>query len=73
MSKLSGRKTRTRFETDDLWQGRPLMIEAHPRYVEVWIKGQRTRFTLTYASIYTRACTLLTDQRRAERRKGGAR
>jgi len=34
------------------YKGRPLMVRIHPRYLEVWRKGKRDKYTVPYDAIY---------------------
>ncbi len=72
MTSLADRKTRLVFETSDqvLERGayRPVIIEAHPGYAVLCLKGPRTRYEICYGTVYQQAARIAAERRRAEKR-----
>ena len=64
MTKLEANKTLVR-ETAVLERGDPIVIELHPRYMELRLKGKRAGLTIDYDTILDLARKL------AWRRNGG--
>lgn len=80
MRALSQRKTRLVFETDDAvferGHNRQIVIEAHPGYCYLRLKGSRRRYPICYAAIFHRAAEMAAEQAQKERwaaarKKGG--
>ena len=79
MRSLAERKTRLVFETSDqvrergAW--RSVIVEAHPGYAVVRLKGLRGRFEICYGTVYQEAARIAAERKRRERaaskRKGG--
>ncbi len=70
MSALSDRKTRLVFETDNFihecGQPRRVVVEAHPLYASVRLKGLRGSYAINYAAIYHAAVRLAVEQKHGE-------
>lgn len=73
MTALSERKTQLVFEADDsvFHRGRHLniIIEAHPRFAKVRLKGQQHYYTVPWSAIFDRAVQREVDRLQAEKRK----
>jgi hypothetical protein len=78
VTSLAERKTRLVFETSDqvrergAW--RSVIVEAHPGYAVVRLKGLRGRFEICYGTVYQAAAHIAAERNRRERankRKGG--
>lgn len=50
--KLSARKTQLQFVTDCIVQGRPLVVIAHPRFLEIRQKGRRDHYNVPWDAVY---------------------
>jgi hypothetical protein len=57
-----------RRETSDIYRGRPLVVTAHPRHVELHEKGRRDVLSVDYATIYELALRLRWRKRQAEKK-----
>lgn len=78
MSRLSKRKTKLVFITESLIREvrtyREVMVEAHPDYAVVRLRGLRKSYPITWASIFIAAVKIDVERTRAEKRaakKGG--
>ncbi|MDR3799707.1 MAG: hypothetical protein P4K93_16255 [Terracidiphilus sp.] len=73
MTSLAQRKTRLVFETDDFvyecGHQRQVIVEAHPAYATVRLKGTRTGYAICYAAIYHAAARLVVEAERAVKAK----
>lgn len=58
-------------ETATHYRGRPLIMAAHPGYVELRQKGKRARFLIDWAAVYE--CAMKLEARRVMREKVEAR
>jgi len=47
-----------RRETDDEYSHRAIILEIHPKYLRVRLKGERTWYTLTIAAVFREAARL---------------
>ena len=73
MTSLSERKTKLIVETADAVRERGKLREvviecSSPYFCTVRLKGTRTRFPISYASIYNRAASIAAEAARAERK-----
>jgi hypothetical protein len=59
----------TQRETATLIQGRPLLVELHPRHVVLRLKGRRYRYELAWESAWNRAAEIEGRRRMVERRE----
>lgn len=76
MTALRQRKTRLIIETDTMLRGRCIIVEPSPFIATVRLKGTRTRYQISWESVFMRAAQIAADQLRAERKarrkaKGG--
>lgn len=71
--KVSERKTKLTFVTDDLvrFRGRlrPVVVDVYPTTADIRLQGTRTRYPISWAAIYDRACKIAAEIRRSEKRK----
>ena len=69
MKALAQRKTRLVFETDDSiyerGHSRQVIVEAHPSYAVVRLKGTRKGYSICYAAIYHAAVRLAVEAERS--------
>ncbi len=68
MSRLIQRKSKLKFETANVLQGRAVVVEAQPHYLRVRLKGQRTAFEVSYSSIYYLGARVAADMALAQKR-----
>jgi hypothetical protein len=72
MTSLSQRRTRLVFETSSMvrerGKWREVIIEAHPGYAVLRLKGLRKSFTLDYSAFYSLAVKAEVAAKRAEKR-----
>jgi hypothetical protein len=54
-------------ETAATERGRPLLIELHPGFLAIRLKGTRQRWPLSYISIFWHAVKAAAEKDRAER------
>lgn len=70
MTSLEQRKTKLKFETAsavfDRGHYRPVVIIAHAAYAEIRLKGTRTSYVATYASMYHAAVKAEVEAQRRE-------
>ena len=65
-------------ETRETFRGKPLVIEIHPTWLSIRLKGQRARYTV-YSQMFTLGAHNAAEERRRERlearkaRRAGAR
>ncbi len=60
-------------ETSIVYRGRPLMIAAHPGYIEIRQKGKRCSYVVSWDAVYDLGAKLAAAAARAEklaRKKG---
>lgn len=57
-----------RRETATVYRGRPLMVTAYPRHIELREKGRRDTLAVDYATIYEFALKLRWKQAQTEKR-----
>lgn len=69
MTRLRNRKSKLKFETENILRGRPVVAQAHPDYITVRLKGQRTSFDVSWSSIYYLGAKVAADIRREEKRR----
>ena len=73
MTSLAQRKTRLVFETDDFiyerGHQRQVIVEAHPTYATVRLKGTRHGYPICYAAVYHAAVRLAVEEQRAVKLK----
>ncbi len=73
MGTLADRKRRARFETlgavRDKGRTRPLVIELHPTYLTIGLKGCRgtSAHTISFEGIYWSAAKLAAERKRLEK------
>ena len=58
-----------RRETDCTERGVPIMAEIHPRELVLWIKGERKKYSLSYAALYWSAARREAEAAREAGRK----
>ena len=58
-------------ETDCLERGSPIMIEVHPRELVLRLKGQRRRYSVSYAGILWTAAQAEADRARKDKLLAG--
>ena len=68
MTSLATRKTHLRFETSETIQGRLLIVEATPNTAVIRQKGKRTRYEVSWASIFWLAAKVAADNARREKK-----
>jgi len=54
-------------------RSRPLLVELHPRHIELRQKGTRRRFSVSYDAIYDLAVKVIVRAQLAEKKKEGRR
>lgn len=74
MTALATRRTKLTVETADTIRERGKLREvilefSSPYYCTVRLKGQRTRYALSYGAIFNRAVALAVEKARAERKE----
>lgn len=57
-----------RRETGAFYRGRPLIVVAHPLYIEIYEKARRDVLSVDYATIYELALKLRWRKLQAEKR-----
>lgn len=57
-----------RRETNARERGRNVVIELHPEYAVVRLKGQRTRYCISYEGIYWAAAKAEAERQKREKR-----
>lgn len=74
MTSLEKRKSQLRIMTSDTvfdrGRRREVVIEAHPHYAVVRLKGMRSGFEISYAGIYNLAVKNHMAQERAAKKRG---
>jgi len=68
MTALAQRKTRLSFVTSDVYQGRQVVVEVSPFTAAFRLKGQRTRYEMSWSGMFMAAAKLHADRARAERK-----
>jgi hypothetical protein len=54
-------------ETDCLERGVPIVIEVHSRELVLRLKGERTRYSISYAGMYWAAARAAAERERMEK------
>jgi len=63
MTRLQDGKSVTR-ETRAMEHGKPLVVRLHARYIEIWRKGVREKYSIDYESVLALACKRAWERRR---------
>jgi hypothetical protein len=78
MTRLANRKRRLRAETlgavFSQGRNREVCAELHPTHMDLWLKGTRTKYQLTYSAAFQGACNaamLSARREKAKARKAG--
>jgi hypothetical protein len=69
MAALSKRKTKLRFETDNLLRGRNIMVEVEPLICTLRLKGKRARYSINWETVFCAAAEIAARKLREERKK----
>ena len=71
--KLADRKTKAVFETGGSIRGRAIIAECYPNWVSVRLKGQRTRYEMSWEGLYYHAARFAAERLLAAKRRARAR
>jgi len=69
MSRISERKTKLSLETNERVRGREIMLEVTPFTAVVRLKGKRTRYEVSWTTVFWKAAEIAAERLRAERKK----
>jgi hypothetical protein len=69
MSRIAERKTRLSLETNETIRGREIMLEIMPHSAVVRLKGKRTRYEVSWTTVFWKAAEIAAERLRAERKK----
>ena len=69
MTTLSKRKTKLRFETDNIVRGRNLMVEVEPLICTLRLKGKRMRYSINWETVFCAAAEIAARKLREERKQ----
>jgi hypothetical protein len=69
MTSLRERKTRLSFETDATLRNREIIVEPTPWMCIVRLKGKRTRYEISWSTIFVKAAEIAADKLRQERKE----